>query len=198
MKEETNYYDIALRNFKAAKLLMFYLDGDETLLKNVAYHLQQTIELAIKHILFTHGIDEIKITAGSTTLATVSSEEIQNGNWSTEIEIDANKVTTIKIQVTDLALKQAYVERDIYYDTKAPVVAFVKPENNNLVVSSLPYTTQGTVNDGTGMGVSKVYVAINDGEAAEATYKDGDWSYVLDNTVIDSQGYKTIKVIVML
>lgn len=60
MKEETNYYDIALRNFKAAKLLMFYLDGDETLLKNVAYHLQQTVELAIKHILFTHGIDEIR------------------------------------------------------------------------------------------------------------------------------------------
>ena len=60
MKEETNYYEIALRNFKTAKLLMFYADGDETLFKSVAYHLQQTVELAIKHILFTHGVDEIR------------------------------------------------------------------------------------------------------------------------------------------
>lgn len=51
----TNYYEKALSNFKAAKIIFKIAIEDEEQLNFVAYHLQQSLELAIKHILALHG-----------------------------------------------------------------------------------------------------------------------------------------------
>lgn len=50
------YLKKALSNFKSAKIIFTYAKGDEEQLNMIAYHLQQTIELAIKHILCLNGI----------------------------------------------------------------------------------------------------------------------------------------------
>ena len=62
-----NYYEKALSNFKAAKIIFKVAAIDEEQLNFVAYHLQQSLELAIKHILAingspvqqTHDIDQL-------------------------------------------------------------------------------------------------------------------------------------------
>ena len=63
----SSYYDKALSNFKAAKIIFRMAVNDEEQLNLVAYHLQQSLELAIKHILAcngapiqkTHDIDQL-------------------------------------------------------------------------------------------------------------------------------------------
>lgn len=52
----STYYDKALSNFKAAKLLFVCAPNDEEQLNIIGYHLQQTIELIIKHIFSLNGI----------------------------------------------------------------------------------------------------------------------------------------------
>ena len=48
--------DIAKVNLKAANSLLEHKTDDELYLNMAAYHLQQTTELAIKHVLETNGI----------------------------------------------------------------------------------------------------------------------------------------------
>lgn len=49
------YYDKALSNFKSAKLIFVIAKDDEEQLNQIGYHLQQALELAIKHILAVNG-----------------------------------------------------------------------------------------------------------------------------------------------
>ena len=63
----STYYDKALSNFKSAKLIFTVATDDEEQLNQAGYHLQQALELAIKHILAingkpiqkTHDIDQL-------------------------------------------------------------------------------------------------------------------------------------------
>lgn len=50
------YYQKALANFKAAKIIFYNASGDEEQLNLVAYHIQQSLELAIKHIFLINGV----------------------------------------------------------------------------------------------------------------------------------------------
>lgn len=50
-----SYYEKALANFRTAKILFAAASGDEEQLNAIGYHLQQSLELAIKHILATNG-----------------------------------------------------------------------------------------------------------------------------------------------
>ena len=50
------YYEKALSNFKTAKIVFNFASDDEEQLNIVGYHLQQAIELAIKHILALNGV----------------------------------------------------------------------------------------------------------------------------------------------
>lgn len=66
-----NYYQKALANFQNAKLTMKILSSDEEQVNLSAYHLQQALELVIKHlflingeqIIKTHGIDQLILDA---------------------------------------------------------------------------------------------------------------------------------------
>lgn len=51
----STYYEKALSNFKTAKILFRTASNDEEQLNITGYHIQQSIELAIKHILSLHG-----------------------------------------------------------------------------------------------------------------------------------------------
>lgn len=65
------YYEKAISNFIAAKTLVNILPNDEEQINIAAYHLQQSLELAIKHlflingeqIIKTHDIDQLIIDA---------------------------------------------------------------------------------------------------------------------------------------
>lgn len=50
-----SYYEKALANFRTAKILFSAASGDEEQLNAIGYHLQQALELAIKHILVSNG-----------------------------------------------------------------------------------------------------------------------------------------------
>ncbi len=50
------YYEKALSNLKTAKILFKMASNDEEQLNIIGYHIQQSIELAIKHIFSLHGI----------------------------------------------------------------------------------------------------------------------------------------------
>lgn len=50
------YYEKALSNLKTAKIIYKMAANDDEQLNIVGYHIQQSIELAIKHILALHGI----------------------------------------------------------------------------------------------------------------------------------------------
>lgn len=50
------YYEKALSNLKTAKIIYKMAANDDEQLNIVGYHIQQSIELAIRHILALHGI----------------------------------------------------------------------------------------------------------------------------------------------
>lgn len=50
------YYDKALSKFKSAKLLFSFAAGDEEQLNTIGFLLQQSLELAIKHIFAINGL----------------------------------------------------------------------------------------------------------------------------------------------
>ena len=54
---EDNLLKRAETNLAAAKILHQYRTGDDAELNIIAYHLQQSVELSIKHILQENGID---------------------------------------------------------------------------------------------------------------------------------------------
>lgn len=56
MDKEETLLDIAERNYNMAKALMNAEDDDEGFLCGIGFHLQQSIELAIKHFLEEEGI----------------------------------------------------------------------------------------------------------------------------------------------
>lgn len=60
MNLESNYYDIAVENLKSAIAIMRCADGDEAQFKRAGYFVQQSVEVAIKYILFQNGIDKIR------------------------------------------------------------------------------------------------------------------------------------------
>ena len=60
MNLESNYYDIAVENLKSANAIMKCADGDEAQFKRAGYFVQQSVEVAIKYILFQNGIDKIR------------------------------------------------------------------------------------------------------------------------------------------
>lgn len=51
-----SYYEKALVNFKTAKIVFMIASSDEEQLNIAGYHLQQAVELAIKHILMGNGV----------------------------------------------------------------------------------------------------------------------------------------------
>mgnify|MGYP003312136694 CR=1 FL=1 len=67
----SSYYEKALANFKTAKIIVSLAPNDEEQLNQAAYHLQQALELAIKHIFCikglplqkTHDIDQLIVYA---------------------------------------------------------------------------------------------------------------------------------------
>ena len=61
MNNEKDYFDIAVGNLKAAQAIMSCADGDEAQFTRAAYYVQQSLELALKYILFENGIDTIKM-----------------------------------------------------------------------------------------------------------------------------------------
>lgn len=56
MSGEETLLDIAKRNLVTAKTMMQFAEGDDGYLNVVGYHVEQSIELALKHYLETHGI----------------------------------------------------------------------------------------------------------------------------------------------
>lgn len=52
----STYYDKALSKFKSAKILFSFASGDEEQLNTIGFLLQQSLELAIKHILAINGV----------------------------------------------------------------------------------------------------------------------------------------------
>lgn len=50
------YYEKALSNYKTAKLIYYYAKNDEEQLNIVGYHMQQALELGIKHTLAMKGV----------------------------------------------------------------------------------------------------------------------------------------------
>lgn len=50
------YYEKALSNLKTAKIIYKMAANDDEQLNIIGYHIQQSIEFAIKHILALHGI----------------------------------------------------------------------------------------------------------------------------------------------
>ena len=66
-KKERSLLDMAEINLKTAKSIAQFKTDDELFLNIVAYHIQQAIEMAIKHTLelegkpypYTHNIDEL-------------------------------------------------------------------------------------------------------------------------------------------
>ena len=58
MSETKNLFDKALTNFDCAKIIRSSINNeDEELINLVGYHLQQSIELSIKFILETNGVE---------------------------------------------------------------------------------------------------------------------------------------------
>jgi len=57
MAEENNtLLKMAMKNLKVKQAIELTYPDDDGLLNLIGYHLQQTIELALKHVLETHGI----------------------------------------------------------------------------------------------------------------------------------------------
>ena len=54
---EETLLDKAVANYNIAQAIMQTLSADEIYLTGIAYHLQQSVELAIKHILETEGAE---------------------------------------------------------------------------------------------------------------------------------------------
>ena len=52
----STYYEKALSKFKSAKILFSFASGDEEQLNTIGFLLQQSIELAIKHIFAINGL----------------------------------------------------------------------------------------------------------------------------------------------
>lgn len=52
----SSYYEKALSKFKSAKTLFLHAEGDEEQLNTIGFLLQQSLELAIKHILGANGV----------------------------------------------------------------------------------------------------------------------------------------------
>lgn len=52
----SSYYEKALSNFKTAKIIISLASTDEEQLNQAGYHLQQALELAIKHIFCVKGL----------------------------------------------------------------------------------------------------------------------------------------------
>lgn len=55
-EENDTLLDIAKRNYETAELLYTYKQDDAAFLNFIGYHLQQAVELSIKHFMETHGI----------------------------------------------------------------------------------------------------------------------------------------------
>mgnify|MGYP003328750705 CR=1 FL=1 len=60
MNLESNYYDIAVENLNAACSIMKCANDNDAQFKRAGYFVQQSVELAIKYILFENGIDQIR------------------------------------------------------------------------------------------------------------------------------------------
>ena len=56
MNKDETLLDLAKRNMEIANILYAHKETDEGFLNHVGYHLQQCVELTIKHFLETHGI----------------------------------------------------------------------------------------------------------------------------------------------
>ncbi len=85
--------DIAERNYKAGVNNWQTFPDDDGMLNIVGYHFQQTVELALKHILETHTIKYPKTHDISDLL-----EELPMNypNIFTDVEKYANKITTLE------------------------------------------------------------------------------------------------------
>ncbi|MBR2215715.1 MAG: HEPN domain-containing protein [Selenomonadaceae bacterium] len=57
MSKDETLLDLAKRNMDIANLLYSHKESDDGFLNHVGYHLQQCVELAVKHFLETHGIE---------------------------------------------------------------------------------------------------------------------------------------------
>lgn len=71
MSDSPTLFDKAVTNFNSANILRKYAEADESQLNIIAYHLQQSVEFAIKYLLEmdgiiypkTHDIDQLVLIA---------------------------------------------------------------------------------------------------------------------------------------
>lgn len=75
MEDET-LFDKAEQNYKVAESIRKNLGNDEAYLNYVGYHLQQSVELAIKHMLEINGVEYPKIHDVTQLIALAGEQEI--------------------------------------------------------------------------------------------------------------------------
>lgn len=56
MSDNQTLFDKAVTNFNTANILRKYVENDESQLNIIAYHLQQSVEFAIKYMLEINGV----------------------------------------------------------------------------------------------------------------------------------------------
>ena len=96
MSDERTLYDIAKANYASAVHLYRHKTDDEILLNIVGYHLQQTVELALKHCLEMEGKAYPKTHDISDLLAHFS----EAADWEA-LELLAPKITELEARTRD-------------------------------------------------------------------------------------------------
>jgi len=117
------YYDKALSNFKTARIIYKTAANDDEQLNIAGYHIQQSIELAIEHILAMHGIpfqkthdlDQLIVLAKSNNIELYLPEYLQEkadviSLWETKTRY----VIGFKIELN--RIEKALIELERYYD----------------------------------------------------------------------------------
>ena len=118
-----SYYEKALSNFKAAKIIFKIACNDEEQLNLVAYHLQQSLELAIKHILMcngvpnqkTHDIDQLIAYANNAKIELFLTPYLKDkSDMITSWETKTRYILGFMIEINKL--NQTIEEMDKYFD----------------------------------------------------------------------------------
>lgn len=117
------YYDKALSNFKTARIIYKTAANDDEQLNIVGYHIQQSIELAIKHILAMHGmpfqkthdLDQLIVLAKSNNIELYLPEYLQEkadviSLWETKTRY----VIGFKVELN--RIEKALIELERYFD----------------------------------------------------------------------------------
>lgn len=126
-----NYYQKALANFSNAKLTMRICASDEEQVNIAAYHLQQALELVIKHLFLingqqiqkTHDIDQLIIDAKNKGIDLMLSDYIIEhaeaiSNW----ESKTRYIMGFKLEVDKV--NRMISELDNYFSKLSKILTF--------------------------------------------------------------------------